>query len=157
MTFTSITGSNTSQVANILTGNGVIYNSDADVLSYHKQNVLGTVSQSSGVPTGAVLERGSNANGEYVRFADGTQICTRSIAHNMNLSSSQDWDYPAAFVAIPSATFAVEGNSAADLTDWYARNGGAWAAGLTWRTRTPTGPGLSKTVTVQLQAVGRWF
>ena len=25
-----------------------------------------------------VVERGSNANGEYVRFADGTQICTKS-------------------------------------------------------------------------------
>ena len=37
--------------------------------------ILGTVSQSGGVPTGAVIERGSNANGEYVKFADGTMIC----------------------------------------------------------------------------------
>jgi hypothetical protein len=46
-------------------------------LAYRRANILGTVSQSGGVPTGAVIERGSNANGEYVRFADGTQICTR--------------------------------------------------------------------------------
>ena len=42
---------------------------------YNNQNILGTVSQTSGVPTGAVIQRGSNANGEFVRFADGTQIC----------------------------------------------------------------------------------
>jgi hypothetical protein len=43
---------------------------------YHTNNILGAVSQSGGVPTGAIIERGSNANGEYVKFADGTMICT---------------------------------------------------------------------------------
>lgn len=38
--------------------------------------VVGTVSNSAGFPAGAVIERGSNANGEYVKFADGTMICT---------------------------------------------------------------------------------
>lgn len=47
---------------------------------YCRGNVLGTVGQSAGVPTGALIERGSNANGEYLRFADGTQICTRAVA-----------------------------------------------------------------------------
>lgn len=37
---------------------------------------VGTVSESSGTPTGDVVERGSNANGEFVKFADGTLICT---------------------------------------------------------------------------------
>lgn len=40
-----------------------------------RDSILGAVSQSGGVPTGAVIQRGSNANGEFVRFADGTQIC----------------------------------------------------------------------------------
>ncbi|MFG0506031.1 pyocin knob domain-containing protein [Pseudomonas putida] len=38
-------------------------------------DILGVASQAGGVPTGAIIERGSNANGEYVRYADGTQIC----------------------------------------------------------------------------------
>lgn len=38
--------------------------------------ILGTVSEVDGVPTGAVIESGSNANGNYVKFADGTMICT---------------------------------------------------------------------------------
>lgn len=43
---------------------------------YRRSNILGIVSQSAGVPTGAIIERGSNANGDYVRFADGTLMCT---------------------------------------------------------------------------------
>ena len=37
---------------------------------FGRNNILGTVSQTAGVPTGAIVERGSNANGEFVRFAD---------------------------------------------------------------------------------------
>ncbi|MCC5955671.1 MAG: DUF2793 domain-containing protein [Natronohydrobacter sp.] len=47
---------------------------------FHSNSILGTVSQSAGVPTGAILQRGSNANGEFIRFADGTQICTNGNA-----------------------------------------------------------------------------
>lgn len=82
---------------------------------YHKGNILGTVSQASGVPTGAIIERGSNANGEYVRFADGTQICvtrtgitTTSAFTNVFGTTSGtsyrnlfNWTYPAAFSAQP--------------------------------------------------------
>ena len=48
---------------------------------------VGTVSQSG---SSSVIERGSNVNGEFVRFADGTQICT-----NGNASITTN---PAAFV-----------------------------------------------------------
>lgn len=41
---------------------------------YSRDSIIGTVSQSAGVPTGAIIERGSNANGGYVRWADGTQL-----------------------------------------------------------------------------------
>ncbi|MDF5869110.1 pyocin knob domain-containing protein [Pseudomonas aeruginosa] len=41
--------------------------------------LLGTVAQSSGAPIGAIMERGSNANGQYERFANGTQVCTVSL------------------------------------------------------------------------------
>lgn len=42
---------------------------------YRRSNILGTVSQSGGVPTGAIIERGSNANGEYTKYADGKLVC----------------------------------------------------------------------------------
>lgn len=41
-------------------------------------NIVGTVSEAAGVPTGAIIESGSNANGQFIRWADGTQICTNS-------------------------------------------------------------------------------
>ena len=40
-------------------------------------------------------ERGSNANGEYVRFPDGTQICTHSIT--TSASATVAWTFPATF------------------------------------------------------------
>lgn len=42
---------------------------------YHTGNVVGHVNLSDGVPSGAIIERGANANGEYIKFADGTMIC----------------------------------------------------------------------------------
>ena len=41
-------------------------------------NILGTVSQSGGIPTGAIIERGSNANGRYTKYADGTVFMDNS-------------------------------------------------------------------------------
>lgn len=38
-------------------------------------NITGTVSQVSGIPTGAVIESGTNANGFYIKWADGTMMC----------------------------------------------------------------------------------
>lgn len=51
---------------------------DAIELDYYRtDNILGTVSASSpGVPTGAIFESGSNANGEYVKYADGWVLIT---------------------------------------------------------------------------------
>ncbi|SPF81794.1 DUF2793 domain-containing protein [Pseudoprimorskyibacter insulae] len=46
---------------------------------YDTGNLLGTVSQAGGLPTGAMMEHGSNANGAYVRYADGTQICHKKL------------------------------------------------------------------------------
>lgn len=39
---------------------------------FHTGNILGIVSQSGNIPTGAIIERGSNANGRYTKYADGT-------------------------------------------------------------------------------------
>ena len=38
----------------------------------------------------AIIERGSNANGEYIRWADGTQICIKNIVYN-NIVITVEW------------------------------------------------------------------
>ncbi|WP_096269509.1 phage tail spike protein [Paucisalibacillus globulus] len=55
-----------------------------------------------------IIERGSNSNGEYIRFADGTQICRRkwtwpTLAITTAIgplfrSATITWDFPAAFI-----------------------------------------------------------
>src|SRR5690606_576175 len=47
----------------VVTGSSLTIDGSA---AYHRGNILGTVAQSSGEPTGAIIERGSNANGQYV-------------------------------------------------------------------------------------------
>ena len=68
---------------------------------------------------GALIERDSNGNGEYVRFADGLQICTYDYTATADarettagalycMSSSVTWTYPAAFVATPVVVASVK-------------------------------------------------
>lgn len=79
--------------------------------AFGNRNILGAVSQSAGVPTGAIIERGTNTNGNYIRFADGTQVCThRLFAGSITYSGAgtlaspyrsyaYNWVYPATFVS----------------------------------------------------------
>lgn len=128
---------------------------------YSRDSILGTVSQSSGVPTGAVIDRGSNANGEYVRFADGTQICwagraltvTTAAAGSIHVDGSPAnglWAYPAAFISSPN-------------THCNARHGGMWANALVATANSVTSVVMSTVarssvaVNVAFTAIGRWF
>ncbi|WP_397448114.1 hypothetical protein [Pseudomonas sp. NA-150] len=82
---------------------------------FDRSNIVGTVSQVSGVPTGSVVETGSNASGQYVKLADGTLICT-SLTNYPALSTPTAYGtaftgpqapaltYPYPFIAIPKST-----------------------------------------------------
>jgi hypothetical protein len=127
--------------------------------------MVGAVSQTGGAPTGAIIERGSNSNGEYTKFADGTLICwfTRSAEStannssggttNLYFSSEVGLTFPATFVGItptvtPSATLSSGGTSS-----WPSVRG-----------RSLTGTSLALISNVQnaaaylgYTAIGRWF
>lgn len=125
---------------------------------FHQGSILGTVSQSGGVPTGRVIERGSNANGGYVRFADGTQICTgrRVIKAASDATvgvKSASWTYPASFQASPEVRPTI-------LTDRPDQRGNASTS--TPGTTAATifyheGSGIAADVSASLTAIGRWF
>jgi hypothetical protein len=55
---------------------------------FNQGNIVGTVSESSGVPTGAIIEQGNNANGRFVKYADGTMICYASGLESRSASGS---------------------------------------------------------------------
>lgn len=80
---------------------------------YAQSTILGTVSQSAGVPTGAIIQRGSNSNGEFARFADGTQMCWRTVEETgididngsggAHMTSQYAYPWAAAFSGTPTA------------------------------------------------------
>jgi hypothetical protein len=128
-------------------------------------NILGTVSQSSGVPTGAIIERGSNANGEYVKYADGTMICTSAsisagapstASGNIFINSSNiTWTYPAVFASTAIARSGLE-TSGVGLC-WIVRgsSGGEDETGMSFR--VARAPSSASSASVRLMAIGRWF
>lgn len=93
-------------------GTGVEF-PDGDTVSA----AVGTVSQTGGIPTGAIIERGSNANGEFTKFADGTMLCWRNsislacntaVSNNFGTTSGTMYrddtalTFPATFVGLPT-------------------------------------------------------
>lgn len=81
---------------------------------YGGENIVGTVSQSGGVPTGGIIERSSNANGEYTRWADGTQICEGVVNTSGTAAVSRTW--PAAFSGVPRVALSSALTTAAMAT-----------------------------------------
>lgn len=82
--------------------------------------VLGTVSHATGVPTGALMERGTNANGTYEKFACGTLICrlsltvlrTVNVAYNGAFAATGaegGRTFPAVFSSMPAISIAANG------------------------------------------------
>lgn len=128
-------------------------------------NILGTVSQTGGVPTGAIIERGSNANGEYVRYADGTQICTNSsfaftdrTTGNGALFKTADlsWTFPAAFITSPVCVGKPRAGAVADSA-WYGLGAGGDGANNTMVFAIHGTTSVAGSGTAMLHAIGRWF
>nr|DAV09154.1 MAG TPA: hypothetical protein [Caudoviricetes sp.] len=82
---------------------------------YHARNALGTVAFSGGVNTGAIIERGSNPNGQFIKLADGTAIAwflrTGSLgttAYSGSLPGLRIgffyWFYPLEFISAPAVS-----------------------------------------------------
>lgn len=140
-------------------GSGAVW-SAANTL-YGTANLLGTVSQSGGVPTGKVIERGSNANGEYVRFADGAQICVcekaSTDAQNVAVGSLYRTDgealtFPAAFST--TTGLSVMPGFTGDTAAWFTCDAPTTTSVHTRRVGIFN---MAIDVTYRIVAIGRWF
>lgn len=116
---------------------------------YGPGNLLGTVSEASGVPTGAVIEQGTNGNGRYVRFADGTQIC--SGTKTASTSAGVTWTFPAVFGSPPIVT----ANVVSDMDPRMATLSGLIASEVELHCWTSAGTRSGDEV--QALAIGRWY
>lgn len=153
------------QVASYIDTQYVRYTADLGVtwtpwrLIYNQGTILGTVSQAAGVPTGAVIERGSNANGAYVKFTDGTMICSFSVNYNATTAASgsiytspeNTATFPAAFSNIPQCS----GNDASSTNIWLAFKSNS-TINTTFRSYLPTNVGTTGR-TALITAVGSWL
>ena len=125
-----------------------------------ENQTVGTVAAGAGgQPTGAIMERGSNANGEYVKFADGTMICTSPLISGININVAAgalfrsepfiSATFPATFATIPCGF----GHVSSTVNAWIsprALSTTGWGT-YAWSPNSRTND------SVILGAVGRWF
>lgn len=125
---------------------------------YVKGSVVGVVSEAAGIPAGAIIEAGSNANGDYTSFADGTQICispdlpsgaVNAFVGVLYRSNNVAWSFPIPFSA-PPVVSGTAGNAGRWLTLGYASE-------LSTFTRIISPISSATSSDVRLMAVGRWF
>lgn len=127
--------------------------------AFRRGNILGTVAQSGGVPTGALIEYGTNANGWYVRFADGLQICGMPGKTFTDIITSIGalWQGTQVSVSLP-ASF---------VSSQYAIYGSTDSTNI-WAVLNPNGAGtfyaqlfcigsVSGARSYNAVAIGRWF
>ncbi len=142
---------------------------------YSPGNILGTVSETLGVPTGAVIEQGSDANGAYLRLADGTQICTQVASlGSITATGAGTWDnpyrtnpdltwtFPAAFVGDPQVH--GRGLPPADASAASARRRCLASVGRSNATASYQvcvmrigSDSTADSFEIELLAIGRWF
>lgn len=110
--------------------------------------------QSSGTwsPWRALFDSGSNANGSYVRFADGTQLCwIPTIATSTTATAT--WTYPAVFSASPTQ-FATSNATVAGAVR-VATIGGSSTTSANVQVVNESGTRLASSA--GCLAIGRWF
>ncbi|WP_207848828.1 MULTISPECIES: phage tail protein [unclassified Pseudomonas] len=127
--------------------------------------ILGTVSQSGGVPTGAIFEFGSSAAGSWVKFASGLMITVQSLNLTLSWSAVAANRYagrvvgntPAAFAAAPLLFVQVRDPSVAGRAAWCpgadATNGNTFSVFLA----SPAASTVTSSIIFNIFAIGRWF
>jgi len=96
-----------------------------------------------------VTERGSNSNGEFTRWANGTQICTDK---DRSTSTGTTWTFPSAFIAAPAVVGVANAVVARVITADLSTSATSTII-YGWR---PDNESSSAPV-ADVQATGRWY
>jgi hypothetical protein len=122
------------------------------ILAAAGTNWVGTVSQNG---QSSIIERGSNANGEFVKYADGTMICTGSVTESRSTIGvvQTNWTMPSAFLSVTSYVPQVHpATSRPDIVTGVTplRSSATVLEVHVERTNTTN-------TTIYVQAIGRWY
>jgi hypothetical protein len=115
-----------------------------------------------------IVESGSNSNGTYTKFADGTMICSRSQISVCNALGSGsltdmyrgfpfDWTFPVSFVGTPILSSSVKINRPGADGFVVSNLGSMITSTSVTSVQMFRGTNISDTETCHLQAIGRWF
>lgn len=129
-----------------------------------KDEIVGVLSAAG---NGRIVESGTNANGYFVKFADGTMICATSSlvmpATAINTGNQVVWNFPAVFSNLMGVFVTPVGqyNGGGGQQDT-----GAMVANGLYMTRSASNVilishayryAISTGVSLQALAIGRWF
>lgn len=110
----------------------------------------------------SIVDSGSNANGRYLRFGDGTLICwaERTFSSTITLAwgslfyhAVQSWSFPYAFVGAKPVCSATYTDASAELTGMVPNS---TLTNITFYGMRPTSVAASTSLTARLMAIGRW-
>jgi len=125
---------------------------------YHPGNILGIVSQSGGTPTGALMEHGRNANGEYWRYAGGLLIC--NIASTTGSTGQKTFTLPSNLVNTSTCTVHGIISSTSDNTI-TCKHGSITSTSVLMTFNIVTSTVLSayllSDIECRIVVIGRWF
>ncbi|WP_236562822.1 hypothetical protein [Pseudomonas koreensis] len=131
--------------------------------AYDRSNILGALAQAGGVPTGGIIERSSNSNGSYVKFADGTLICTQTNQGSLGFYNASNigfiWTYPHPFSSYNFATANIVGTLgiARGVTSVGAYSRNATTANISAFSLGGFAGSDATSFTFDCFAIGRWY
>jgi hypothetical protein len=133
--------------------------------AYDRSNVIGAVAQSAGIPTGALMEYGSNSGGEFWKFFSGLMITAQvSSLPALTWSAATTHRYVNFTAGFP-ATFVVAPKIVATLVDGDISGRSAWISNASATSTTamsiwlgaPLNSTGSGAFLINVVAFGRWF
>ena len=137
----------------------IALNGSGKMLATNGGAFFGTATNSG---NGAIMESGSNANGSFIKFADGTMICSRQFSSTtvsaLTVSGVINWTYPVAFTAIPVISVALKVDfSGTNEAGWFTGDSSAadTVSATRFLIRNPSGG--SVTYLPYATAIGKWY
>lgn len=125
--------------------------------------MVSNLTQTSGTPTGGSIESGSNTNGTYIKFPDGTMICNIHVLENRSATGVRatavtfpqafaDIVVPGSYNVLPVSVLATTVSTRPDIANSTTVSGISTTGCTVYVNRTTTTNGA-----MMLVCYGRWY
>ena len=141
----------------VLPESGELVTKDYVDTKQSKSELAYDVNTSSYIPntlsSGAIIESGSNANGEYIKYSDGTMICriVRLMSQNNSTHGTTTWTFPHAYVNNAIVVNATTNGSSGQYTNFYITNASTTTSSVTF-----TQSNSASLAGYFITSIGRW-